>query len=182
MIEGKRINLRAQEVSDLDRLYTWINDREVTRHLAMRYQVPYEAEEAWVRNVASTVLSFAYVHFAIETKEGVHIGGVSFHETSRENRHARLGIMIGDKSYWSRGYGTDAILTFMRFAFDEMNLHRIDLTVDADNERAIACYRKCGFVEEVRQRQARYARGTYGDQFVMGILRDEFYAKWGATV
>ena len=60
-----------------------------------------------------------------------------------------------------------------------MNLHRIDLYVDAENERAIACYRKCGMTEEGCLRAARYQRGRYSDQLVMGILRDEFYAKWG---
>jgi RimJ/RimL family protein N-acetyltransferase len=127
-------------------------------------------------------LSFSTgVFFAIETKDAEHIGNINFHETSAEQRKARLGIVIGEKSYWSKGFGTDAMLTFLRFAFDEMNLHRIDLTVDAENARAIACYRKCGFVEEVRMRQVRYVRGAYGDQFVMGVLRDEFYALHGAT-
>jgi RimJ/RimL family protein N-acetyltransferase len=62
-----------------------------------------------------------------------------------------------------------------------MNLHRIDLTVDAENARAVACYRKCGFVEEGRLRHARYTRGAYGDQLIMSVLRDEFYGRWGAT-
>ena len=88
--------------------------------------------------------------------------------------------MIGDKAYWSRGLGTDAMLTLLRFGFDEMNLHRIDLVVDADNERAIACYRKCGFIEEGRLRRVRYGRGRYVDQLVMGILQDEFYGRWGS--
>jgi RimJ/RimL family protein N-acetyltransferase len=179
MIEGKLINLRAQEVTDLDRLYAWINDREVTRFLSMRYQGSYAAEEAWVRDRALKAIEFGDVHFAIETKDGVHIGSISFHGASPENRRARLGVMIGDKAYWSRGYGTDAIVTLLRFAFDEMNLHRVDLTVDVENERAIACYRKCGFVEEVRLRRTRYGRGRYGDQLIMGILRDEFSALWG---
>jgi RimJ/RimL family protein N-acetyltransferase len=178
MIEGKLINLRAQEITDLDRLYAWINDREVTRYLNMRYPMPYAAEEAWVRERASKPISYGDVHLAIETKEGVHIGGISFHYAAPENRKARLGVTIGDKAYWSRGYGTDAMLTFLRFGFDEMNLNRIDLTVDAENARAIACYRKCGFVEEGRQRQARYQRGAYSDQLIMGILREEFYRLW----
>lgn len=181
MIHGKLIDLRPQEGSDLDRLHTWMNDREVTRHLQMRYGVAYEAEEAWLRDRLSRLLSYAEVFYAIDTKDGVHIGGINFHHVSPENRQARLGVMIGDKAYWSQGYGTDAMLTFLRFAFDEMNLNRVDLTVDANNERGIACYRKCGFVEEVRQRQAWYSRGVHGDQLVMGILRDEFYEKWGAT-
>ncbi len=179
MIEGKLVNLRAVEMGDVDHYCQWLNDREVTRHLNMRYQMSRAAEEAWLRERTAKPLSFDNVNFAIETKDGVHIGSVGFHDVSPEDRKARLGIMIGEKDYWSKGYGTDAMLTLLRFAFEEMNLYRVDLTVDEDNERAIACYRKCGFVEEARLRQERYLRGAYRDQLVMGILRDEFYARHG---
>jgi RimJ/RimL family protein N-acetyltransferase len=181
MIEGKLIRLRAPETSDLDRYVAWINDREVTVQLAMRYPVSRASEEEWLRGHATKPLSYDHVWFAIDTREGVHIGGINFHVVRPENRNARLGIMIGDKSYWSQGYGTDAMLTFLRFGFDEMNLRRIDLTVDAENARAIRCYEKCGFLLEGRQREARYQQGHYGDQLVMSVLRDEFYERWGRT-
>jgi RimJ/RimL family protein N-acetyltransferase len=181
MIEGKLVRLRAPEMTDLDRYYAWINDREVTLRLVMRYPVSYAAEEAWLQGHASKPLSYDHVWFAIETLDAVHIGGINFHVVRPENRNARLGIMIGDKSYWSQGYGTDAMLTLLRFGFDEMNLNRIDLAVDAENARALRCYQKCGFVEEGRLREARYQQGKYGDQLVMSVLRDEFYERWGAT-
>lgn len=177
MIEGELINLRAREMGDLERNYRWMNDREVTRHLSMRYPVSLAAEEAWMREGMARPTAFGdNVFFAIETKDGTHIGNIAFHQMSAEQRKAHLGVAIGEKSYWSKGYGTDTMRTFLRFAFDELNLHRVDLTVDADNARAIACYRKCGFVEEVRMRQSRYARGAHSDQFVMGILGHEFHA------
>lgn len=181
MIEGKLVNLRAREMDDLERNYRWINDREVTRHLVMRYPVSLAAEEAWLREGVAQPMSFGNsVFFAIETKDGQHIGNINFHEMSAEQRKARLGVMIGEQSHWSKGYGTDAMLTFLRFAFDEMNLHRIDLMVNADNPRVIACCRRCGFVEEVRMRRSLYARGEYRDQLVMGVLREEFDALRGA--
>jgi RimJ/RimL family protein N-acetyltransferase len=179
MLEGKLVNLRAPEMSDLDRNYRWVNDPEVTRYLTMRYPIALLAEEAWMRENIAKPLSYEHVFYAIETKDGVHIGNISFHQVLPEDRKARLGIMIGDKGYWSKGYGTDAMLTLLRFGFGEMNLNRIDLTVDERNERARACYRKCGLVEEARLRQDRYAEGAYCDTLVMGILRDEFYALHG---
>lgn len=181
MIEGTLVNLRAPEVSDLERNQAWINDPEVTRYLNARYPISMAAEDVWMRARAQAMLSYHTVFFAIETKDGTHIGNTSFHEVRPEDRKARLGIMIGDKAYWSKGYGTDAIITVLRFAFDEMNLHRVDLTVDAENEHAIACYVRCGFVEEARLREERYGRGRYSDQLIMGILRGEFEGKHGAS-
>jgi RimJ/RimL family protein N-acetyltransferase len=175
MIEGELVNLRAREIGDLERNFRWMNDREVTRHLSMRYPISLAAEEVWMREGTARPMAFGdNVFFAIETKGSVHIGNINFHEMSAERRKARLGVVIGDKAYWSKGYGTDAMRTFLRFGFDELNLHRVDLTMDIDNARAIACYRKCGFVEEVRMRQARFVRGECSDQLVMAVLKSEW--------
>ncbi|MEX0749816.1 MAG: GNAT family protein [Dehalococcoidia bacterium] len=180
MIEGKLINLRAIDLSDVDRYLAWFNDPEVTRYLQRRYQMSRLAEETWLRERGTQQMSYGSGgNFAIETKDGVHIGSVGFHYVNPENRKATLGITIGDKEYWSKGYGTDAMLTMLRFGFEEMNLRRIDLSVDEDNERAIACYRRCGFVEEGRLREERYSRGTYRDQLWMGVLREEFHSLHG---
>src|SRR5262249_25879206 len=70
----------------------------------------------------------------------------------------------------------DAIRTLLRFAFDELNLHRVVLDVDERNERAIAAYKKCGFVEEGRLRDDRYAGGRYWATVVMGVMAEEFRA------
>jgi len=177
MLEGRLVVLRPREASDVDRYHAWINDREVTRFLVMRYPVSHAAEEAWLAHRGSAPMGYSNVGFAIDTPDGVHIGSIDFHHASPEDRAARLGIMIGDKAYWSKGYGTDAMLTLLRFGFEEMNLNRIDLTVDERNGRAITCYRKCGFVEEARLRQDRYAEGAYHDTLIMGILREEWLAR-----
>lgn len=174
MLEGKLVRLRAPEPSDLERVYTWINDREVTQFLIARYPMSHGDEERWL--AAATVENgFANdVRLAIETRDGTHIGNCGLHRISAEDRHADLGIMIGDKSCWSNGYGTDAVMTLLRFAFHQMNLHRVSLGVFDFNDRAIACYRKCGFIEEGRERQVYFQDGQYHDIIRMSILRDEF--------
>jgi RimJ/RimL family protein N-acetyltransferase len=98
-----------------------------------------------------------------------------------DDRRATLGIMIGDKACWSRGFGTDAILTVLRYGFEELNLNRVDLTCDERNGRGIACYRKCGFAEEGRMRQHRFSKGRYWDTLVMAVLADEFFATEGRS-
>jgi RimJ/RimL family protein N-acetyltransferase len=176
MIEGKLVNLRTLEMGDLDKNVEWFNDREVTRHITMKYPMPRAAEEEWLREHTAALQSYGPVIYAIETKDGQYIGNVNFHVVQPESRKARLGITIGDKTCWSKGYGGDAIRTLVQFGFDAMNLNRVDLLVDEDNARAIACYEKVGFVHEGRMRQARYTRGRYVDHLVMGVLRSEWEA------
>jgi RimJ/RimL family protein N-acetyltransferase len=174
MLEGRLVNLRPLEPGDLERVFTWINDQETIRFLAARYPISMSEEERWLTNQPAA--GFANMRLAIETKDGVHIGNCGLHEGQAENRKASLGIVIGDKDYWSNGYGTDAIVTLLRFGFHEMNLNRIWLHVYEFNERAIACYKKCGFVEEGRLRQNAFTEGRYWDTITMGILRSEFDA------
>ena len=180
MIEGQIVRLRPLEPDDLERDFRWFNDREVTRYLAARYPISMTHEERWLRDLPPN--DFAHgVRLAIETKEGVHIGNLGLHQPNAEDRKASLGIMIGDKEYWSNGYGSDATVTLLRFGFGEMNLNRIWLHVFEYNERAQACYKKCGFVEEGRLRQHYYGMGRYWDVIVMGALRDEFAKLQGIT-
>jgi RimJ/RimL family protein N-acetyltransferase len=176
MIEGTIVNLRPPDMADLERNHEWINDREVTRFLGgqARYLMSMAGEEAWMRGVCGSMQSYDRVFFAIETKDGRHIGNTNFFNAVPELRRAELGIMIGDKTVWSQGYGADALRTLIRFGFDEMNFHRIVLQVFSYNPRAIVCYRKVGFIEEVRMRQDMWHEGAYHDTLVMGLLRDEF--------
>jgi len=172
MLEGKLVRLRALEPGDLEREYAWVNDRDVTHFLSLRYPLSHADEERFLRDRPAN--DFANTVLAIETKDGTHIGNIGLHQGNAEDRRAALGIMIGDKDHWSQGYGGDAIVTLLRFAFHDMNLHRVFLHVFEYNERAIACYKRCGFREEGRLRQDRFKDGRYWDALVMGILREEF--------
>jgi len=174
MLEGRLVRLRALERVDVERAYTWVNDREVTQYLLMRYPMSRAQEEKYLAEAAEQGNSFADVRLAIETKDGVHIGMCGLHRASPEDRHASLGIMVGDKSYWSNGYGSDAVMTLLRFACDQMNLNKVELGVFEFNTRAIACYRKCGFVEEGRRREHYFQDGRYWDVIDMSILRREY--------
>jgi RimJ/RimL family protein N-acetyltransferase len=162
-------------------MHAWMNDREVTRFLeAGRYPLSLASERAWAERAAQAN-DFANVTLAIETLDGIHIGNCGIHNTSPEHRKGTLGIAIGEKTYWGRGYGADAVRCLLRLAFERMNLRRVELTVLDFNERARACYRKCGFVEEGRLRQERFVEGGYTDTIVMGLLREEWEAMSAAS-
>lgn len=177
MLEGTLVNLRAHEVADADAIFRWINDREVARFLKARYPQSRAFEEGWMAERASMQLSLSRVSFAIETKDGTHIGNIGLHGGSAEDRSASLGMMIGEKDYHSKGYGSDALMTLLRFAFEEMNLNRVSLDVYEFNAPGLAAYRKCGFTEEGRRRRAMYQGGAYHDVVAMAILRHEWAAR-----
>lgn len=90
-----------------------------------------------------------------------------------ENRAGEVGIMIGERDCWGRGYGTDALRTLSRFAFDQMNLHRIELHVFAEHEQAIRVYERVGFRVEGRRRDAIYKHGRFHDMLLMSVLQGE---------
>ncbi len=180
MLEGRLVRLRAMEPTDAERAYKWINDRDVTQYLMARYPMSLAAEQEWVAGAAKPN-DYGEVRLAIETKDGVHIGNCGLHRGRPEDRCATLGIMIGEKDYWSNGYGTDATLTLLRFAFHQLNMHRVALHVFEFNERAMACYRKCGFVEEGRYREEYFQDGRFLDIVCMGVLRREFEALHGSV-
>jgi RimJ/RimL family protein N-acetyltransferase len=171
VLEGKLVRLRAPQAEDAQAVHYWMNDPEVTEHLTARYPMA-TSDDFWLAGTGP--ISFHLVRLAIETKDGEHIGGINLHQIDPENRNAGLGIIIGAKAYWDRGCGADAIVSLLRFAFAEMNLHRVWLTVLSTHERGIACYRRCGFQEEARMRQHIFRHGRYLDFVQMGILRHEF--------
>jgi RimJ/RimL family protein N-acetyltransferase len=170
--DGRLVRLRAMEPEDAPTFKVWLNDPDVSEFLGVRYPISNTAEKEWIE--AHSTVKFDNVAFAVETlAEGQLIGAVDLRVQEPETRRAELGISIGDKSVWGRGFGTDAVRTVCRFGFEQMNLHRIYLTVFAPNERAAATYRKAGFVEEGRAREDWYNRGAYVDVILMGLLRGE---------
>ena len=85
-----------------------------------------------------------------------------------------MGIVIGDKAQWGKGYGTDTMRTLVGWGFGELNLHRIALQVYDDNARAVHCYEKVGFKTEGRLRESNFHNGRYRDTLIMALLRAEW--------
>ena len=119
------------------------------------------------------------IQFAIRTlAEDRLIGFVALDGINWPHGDSFVGIGIGDRAYWGRGYGTDAMRVLLRYAFTELNLSRLSLNVFSYNQRALRSYEKAGFVVEGRQRQALQRDGQYHDLIFMGVLRDE----WRRTI
>jgi RimJ/RimL family protein N-acetyltransferase len=113
--------------------------------------------------------------FLIRTLEGdLTIGLIGLDGIQWVHGDAWVGIGLGERKYWGKGYGTDAMRILLRYAFEELNLHRLSLSVFEYNSRAIRSYEKVGFVIEGRARQFLNRDGRRYDMIFMGILRDEW--------
>ncbi len=174
MLQGERIILRALERADLPALHAMSNDLEIEIAGGGDPPMPQSlarVEADFDREAAQGGRERGF--FAIEA-DSKFIGLIVLHKFDETARTAALGIAIGDKAYWGRGYGREAVRLILRYAFRYHNYRRVWLTVRATNERAIRSYLACGFREEGRLRQHVWSDGGYEDLVQMGILRDEW--------
>jgi RimJ/RimL family protein N-acetyltransferase len=181
MIQGERIRLRRDERTDIPEFVKWLNDPEVRRYLSFMMPISMANEELWFENMLR--LPAAEQPFAIEIRKTSHekeaetwqmIGNCSFMDMDHTARSAEVGLFIGDKSCWNKGYGTEVMRLLLQFGFETLNLNRIFLRVDEHNQGGIRAYHKAGFVEEGRLRQAVYRDGEYFDFLIMSVIRSEW--------
>lgn len=180
MIYGLRIRFRKSEREDIPMFVRWLNDPEVRQGLAMYLPLSTEEEQRWFENM---IQHPPYEHpFTIEvrsqnidgTDTWMPIGNCSLFEFDWRNSNAELGIFIGEKTFWNKGYGGEAVKLLVHHAFNVLNLHRVWLRVFETNPGAIRCYEKVGFVHEGRKRQSEFQDGRYIDTLLMSVLRDEW--------
>ena len=176
MYRGEKIQLAAVQREYLPKYVEWLTDWEVTQFLAPGIPMPFnlDDETEWYENRRKHEGSYL---FAILTlAENKLIGNCGLHNVDLKNRSAIFGIMIGEKDYWGKGYGTDATRTLLRFAFGELGLHRGELEVYDFNPRAIRAYERTGFRRDGVHRQGLYREGAFHDEIIMSILREEWDA------
>ncbi|HXF84362.1 MAG TPA: GNAT family protein [Anaerolineales bacterium] len=176
IIYGRRIRLRAIERSDVEKFHQWVNDPEVTAGLALYLPMSFREEEKWFEEIANRPKE--EMPFAIERREKKDdwrlIGNCGIFGIDWRARSGEIGIMIGEKSVWDQGYGTESVQTLVRHGFETLNLNRLFLRVYGENRRAQRAYEKAGFVLEGCLRQAVYKHGRYDDVLIMSILRSEW--------
>jgi diamine N-acetyltransferase len=177
MVNVERIRFRRDEHTDLPKFVEWLNDPEVNRYLELMY-LPFSManEEQWFE--AMLKRSREEQPFAIEIKDGDGwrlVGNCGFFEINWITRSAEVGLFIGDKSIWNKGYGTDVMRLLLRIGFESLNLNRIFLRVDEANKGGIRAYEKAGFIHEGALRQGVFQAGQYRDMLVMSVLRSEWF-------
>lgn len=183
IFQGKLVRLATEQPEVFAKAYArWERDSEYDR-LADSEPVRLFSDKKrteWIEKRASRDPA-EYVCFSIRTlAEDRFIGDVMI---SLNPVHATgwVGIAIGEREAWSKGYGTDAMQLITQYAFLELNLECLSLAVHSYNKRAVRCYEKIGFRMEGAMRGDTLREGRRTDGIHMGILRREWLALQGAS-
>ena len=145
MITGNKVRLREKKLADARNDYAWQTDAALAQVDAApcldisyaRYLLDYTWELRFVHHTRR--------RFAIETPDGTHIGNCSYYDINETKGEAELGIMIGNRGYWDKDYGADAVRTLVNYIFRQTSINRLYLKTLDSNERAQKCFQKCGF-------------------------------------
>ncbi len=174
---GEKIRLAARDPKeDAARMVTWQSDTEFSRLMDSDPVRLFNASQntTWIEKQQKGD-AFTGIEFTIYTlEEGKPIGFVGLDGISWHNRTSWVGIGIGERDYWGKGYGTEAMNMIARYAFEELGLYRINLNVFAYNKRAIKSYEKVGYKVEGKTREAVHRDGKRWDVIFMGLLAKDF--------
>jgi RimJ/RimL family protein N-acetyltransferase len=169
MITSKRIKLRAIEESDATAYFNWINDPETNFWRGLYPPISTDNALAEIK-VLKQNDSTKFTLSIVDSDEKL-IGIVGLRRICTRSRRAEIWIYIGEKNFWSKGYGQEALSSLVDYGFDEMNLHRIWLECNPEFTQAVRCYEKVGFEKEGILKDGYYRRGQYRDTMMMGLIR-----------
>lgn len=170
---GEKCYLSPCCAEDAEKWTEWDNDLQITLPLGDEAYTPYALESSRA-SVEDVIKQHRHVFSIVDLATDTLIGRCLLFDINQVDRNAMLGIVIGEKSYWGRGYGQDATRLLLDYAFNLLNLNSVMLGAFSFNERAINCYRKVGFKEIGRRRQARIIGQRMFDAILMDILAEEF--------
>ena len=176
LLYGPRIRLTAVTLDDLPTIARWHQDAGFARLFEANPAAPKapSALEGWLEGYNRSNTGYL---FGVRLLNGDELlGFVELNDIFWPHRHTWVSIAIGDTANQGQGYGAEALGLALQFAFQELNLHRVQLTVFSYNQRAIALYEKLGFRREGIYREHLERDGTRFDMYLYGILRPEWLA------
>jgi RimJ/RimL family protein N-acetyltransferase len=176
---GSRVRLTPLIQNDVPTLARWQGDSEYLRLLAAEPAFPKNEQQVgeWVREGQRGRDNFLLGIRTIQDDE--LIGFIELGEVLWTHRNSWVAIGIGERGYWGQGYGHEAMGLALDFAFNELNLHRVQLTVYSYNERAIRMYEKLGFQREGVYREFLLRDGQRYDMLLYGLLSHEWMERKG---
>ena len=170
-----KITLRQPKEGDLSDRLSYGQNPEIIRMFGGNSSeispLSEEAVSKWLSDIKNSPHAWVVEH------DGQLLGEAKLHSFSEPDRRARFAVGFYDYNQLGKGLGKKVTRLVLSYAFEQLNLHRVDLRVLAYNTRAIDCYQKCGFVIEGRERESAHVDGEWYDDLIMGILAKDFLIK-----
>lgn len=172
-IRGKRVILRAMELEDCEMIRQMFNDAEI-ENLVVGWAFPVSkyAQEKWFEKNYNDQKNHRFV---IETEEDGPVGIATLTDIDWKNRKATHGIKLANRKNRAKGIGTDSVMAIMRYAFEELQLNRLEGSWFNTNSASKNMYIKLGWREEGIRRQAIFKQGEYRDLVDVGVLKSDYY-------
>ena len=173
-LRGTNVLLRPIRSSDTPRQREFFQDAELA-------ELDSSSPEAYAKIDAEDFFQRAAVGgetalFAIDVR-GEYVGYANLMNLKNSKKIFELGIVIGDRRYWGRGYGKEVVELLLQHGFSELDAREIELTTHQKNERAVACFSACGFSEHRRIKGATLFDGHWVDMIEMSITRKSWESK-----
>lgn len=171
-LSGQNIYLREVLISDVTgSYYRWMNDPGITQFLESRFRP--NSIESLTEYVKSKTADSSNIFLAIILKEDHrHIGNIKLGPINWVHRFADIGIVVGEKDCWGKGYASEAIGLVTKFAFDTLNLHKLTASCYEMNHGSVKAFQKAGFYIEGIRKSHFYCQGTYVDDILLAILKN----------
>jgi RimJ/RimL family protein N-acetyltransferase len=165
-LDGERLYLRPVQIADVTEEYVgWLNSKEINQYLESRFVThTLESVKAYVeKNVGDQDIFF----FAMARKDNNrHIGNIKLGPVDWHHKIADIGVVIGDKNSWGKGFAAEAIILLCSFAFSELGLHKLTASAYENNVGSIKAFQNAGFLEEGRKKN----HYLYKDKYIDSVL------------
>jgi len=170
LLRGEKVTLRPARENDAEDFVRWFADMEVTRFLSRRMAITLQQEQEFLKKIGE---SKDDVWWVLEA-DGKAIGATGIHRIDWIDAHGTTGIKIGEKDHWRKGYATEAMQLRTRYAFRELNLHKLLTEVDTDNEASKKALERNGYKAVGIRREQTFREGKWKDRWLGEVLRDDW--------
>jgi ribosomal-protein-alanine N-acetyltransferase len=170
-IIGERIYLKLLSPDDVSEKYwQWMQDPEILQYLESRWR-PHTMEDLrnYVRTVNDGMNNFMFGIYLIENSE--HIGNIKIEGINHIHRFGDLGLIIGEKGQWGKGYAVEAIRLATQYAFEELNLNTVTAGIYVNNVGSFKAFIKAGYVQIGIMKKHRFYKGDYVDEYLVEKLK-----------
>jgi len=170
LLKGDKVTLRPPIDGDAQKFVDWFADLEVTRYLAERFPLSIQQEEDFFKRIGESKND---VWWCIEA-EGKTIGATGIHRINWINANGVTGTVIGDKSCWRKGYGSEAMALRTAYAFRQLNLHKLTSGALMENAPSKRALEKAGYKQVGIEREEHWRDGRWHDHWLCEVLRSEW--------